>query len=105
MNPSTLTLRLAHAGDADAIARLVEMEEAAPLTGDVAVAESGGNIIAALSVADERVVADLFRPTAATVELLRRWRSDQISARRTTRAGALRRRRTLGFARRAEAWA
>jgi hypothetical protein len=68
-----LTLRPATGGDAAALARLAELEEAPPLTGDVVVAELGGTLVAAHSAHDGRTVADIFRPTADAVQLLRRW--------------------------------
>jgi hypothetical protein len=63
------------------------MDSALPLRGAVLVAESGGVLRAALSLDDDRAVADPFVPTAGHVALLR------------TRASLLRRdrpRRGLG---------
>jgi len=71
MHPTTLTLRHAEPADAAAVDRLAELEEAAPLTGDVLVAERDGAVIAALAPADDRAVADIFVPTARAVKMLR----------------------------------
>lgn len=49
---------------------LAELDSAAPLTGPVFVAVVDARLWAALSLADGRVVADPFRPSAGAVELL-----------------------------------
>ena len=77
MHPISITLRHATAADAAALARLAELEEAAPLTGDVLVAERGGAVVAALAPADDRAVADIFLPTAYAVRMLRDWAAAQ----------------------------
>ena len=82
MPTATLTLRPATDADADAIARLVEMEEADTLTGEILLAELDGYVIAALTVGDDRAVADIFRPTADIVALLRERRDHVLRARR-----------------------
>ena len=76
MDPTTLTLRRAETADAAALDRLAELEEAAPLRGDVLLAERGGSVVAALSPADGRAVADIFLPTAGTLKLLRDWAAE-----------------------------
>src|SRR5829696_3235398 len=106
MHRSNLIIRVAKSADAAAIARLVELEEAPPLTGDALVAELDGTIIAALSMRDGRAVADPFRPTAATVRMLRHWRTELIGA-RARRAPAARRSLRpprIAVLRRTEAW-
>ena len=75
-----LILRPSHSGDESAIARLVELEEAPGLVGDTLVAELDGTIVAALSVDDDQAVADIFRPTAVIVGMLRHWRAELIQA-------------------------
>jgi hypothetical protein len=75
-----LILRPSHSGDEAAIARLVELEEAPGLVGDTLVAELDGTIVAALSVHGDRAVADIFRPTAAIVRMLRHWRAELTQA-------------------------
>ena len=82
MTIGTLTLRLAAEADRAAVARLVEMEEAADLAGDVILAELDGYVIAAVSVDDDRAVADIFRPTAGIVRLLRERREQLLAVRR-----------------------
>jgi hypothetical protein len=81
VHDATLTLRPAKDADRPAIARLVEMEEADALAGEVLVAELDGYVIAALSVAGNRAVADIFRPTAGIVRLLRERREQLIATR------------------------
>ena len=75
-----LILRPSRSGDEAAIARLVELEEAPDLVGDTLVAELDGTIVAALSVHDGHAVADIFRPTAAIVRMLRHWRAELTQA-------------------------
>jgi hypothetical protein len=67
-----LTIRFALPADAAALHDLAALDSA-PRTpaGEVLVAESGGALVAALSLDDGRVVADPFRPTADVVALLR----------------------------------
>jgi hypothetical protein len=76
MHPTTLTLRRAEPADAAALDRLVELEEATPLAGDIIVAERGGAVVAALATADDRAVADIFLPTAGAVKMLRDWAAE-----------------------------
>jgi len=75
-----LILRPSHSGDEAAIARLVELEQAPGLVGDTLVAELDGTIVAALSVHGDQAVADIFRPTAAIVRMLRHWRAELTQA-------------------------
>jgi hypothetical protein len=106
MHHGPLTLRLAHSGDAAAIARLVEMEEAQPLRGESLVAELDGTIIAALSLRDGQAVADLFRPTAGILRTLRHWRAELVESRDPSHTGSMQRSqswRRLVSLRRAEA--
>jgi hypothetical protein len=100
-----LTIRLAHSGDAAAIARLVEMEEAQPLRGESLVAELDGTIIAALSLHDGQAVAELFRPTAGIVRALQQWRVELVESRHTGPAERSQPWRRLVPLRRAGAWA
>jgi hypothetical protein len=97
MHEARLTLRPATEDDEAAVARLVELEEALPLTGDVLVAEVDGCVIAAVSVHEDRAVADIFRPTAELVAMLRSWRDALIHARHspTSSRGAARRPRRV----------
>ena len=84
--PSALSLRPADAGDAGALADLAAMEAAAPLRGPVLVAVTDDRLVAALSLADDRVAADPFVRTAGAVALLRLHahgrRGDSVAPRR-----------------------
>jgi hypothetical protein len=58
-----LTIRRAVSADAPALARLAVLDSAADLRGDVIVAEIAGEVWAARSLADGRVLRDPFRAT------------------------------------------
>ena len=77
---TTLTVRTATSADQAALAVLAELDSAAAPTGEVLVAESGGDLLAAMSLADGHVVADPFRRTAEAVEVLR-MRAAQLTPR------------------------
>jgi len=79
-----VTIRRAGAGDEPALRRLAALAEAAPLRGEVLVAEVDGELWAALALADGRTVADPFRPTLALRELL------ELRRRRLVDAGGVR---------------
>ncbi len=64
-------VRPARPVDADALTVLASLDSAAPLTGDVLLAISGGEVAAAMSLDTGAVVADPFVPTAHLVDLLR----------------------------------
>ena len=70
MTAANVSIRRAGPHDAPALCRLAALDSAAPLGGEVLMAIADGEPRAALSLADGRVVADPFRPTAALVELL-----------------------------------
>jgi hypothetical protein len=85
-----VTLRFGFPDDALALARLATLDSARPPVGPVLLAEVGGELWAARSLADGAVVADPFRPTAPLVELLNaraRQLSDAGSGRRSARGG------------------
>lgn len=98
---STVTLRFAFPDDELALARLAVLDSSAALAGPVLLAEVGGELWAALSLKDGRVIADPFRRTTALVELLRaraaqldappararRWRPGWIGLRHRASAG------------------
>ena len=96
MSDHILTIRPATTLDAFAVARLVEMEEADPLAGDVLLAELDGAVIAAVSLRDDRVVADIFRPTADVARMLRDRREQLIRAREFSYPGSAGRPRRIG---------
>jgi hypothetical protein len=79
---SLLTIRRAHAEDAQALNTLAIIDSALPLTGDVLVAQLDGSDVAAISLTDGRSIADPFRPSADTVEILR-MRARQVRRART----------------------
>jgi hypothetical protein len=97
------TIRPARPDDAAALARLAELEEAAPLTGRVLVAETGGEPIAALGVDDGRAVADIFRPTASAVRMLRGCRAELVARTPAPRSARFRP-PVFPLLRRAEGW-
>ena len=66
-----LAFRAATVRDAQALRNLALLDSARPLTGEVVLAEVAGSAVAALSLADGRVVADPFARTAQVSELLR----------------------------------
>jgi hypothetical protein len=82
----TIIIRRAGAADAPVLARLAALDSASAPGRDSLVAELGGVAVAALDLADGRVVADPFAPTADVVELLR-----MRAARARGRHGARRR--------------
>ncbi len=72
-----ITLRLAVAEDADAIARLAALYDRPPLTGPTLVAVVDGELQAALTLAGDRELMEPFLPTAGLVDLLA-WRAKQL---------------------------
>jgi hypothetical protein len=66
-----LVIRPAYPDDHASLARLAALDSARPLSGATLVAERDGRILAALSVADGRAIADPFAPTADLIALLR----------------------------------
>jgi len=75
---NTYEVRLATEDDADALRRLAELDSRTPLAGRVLIGQIAGSPAAALSLSDDRVVADPFRRTDHLVACLR------------SRAGAIR---------------
>lgn len=67
----TIALRLAHDDETAAVSRLADLDDAPALRGRVLVAFADGEAIAALSLADGRVVANPFVCTVDAVALLR----------------------------------
>jgi hypothetical protein len=66
-----VTLRFAFPDDEYAIARLAQLDSSEPPAMPVLLGEVGGQLRAALSIADGAVVADPFHPSTALVDLLR----------------------------------
>ena len=78
-----VTLRFAFPDDADAVARLAVLDSSAPPAMPMLLGEVGGQLRAALSLADGALVADPLHPTVALVELLRA-RARQLTTVRST---------------------
>ena len=91
---SDLTIRPAREADEHALAVLAQLDSARPLAGERLVAESDGRLIAAISLTDDRVVADPFVPSADAAALLRLRGAQRSPALGWTR-GRRRRRRPL----------
>ena len=64
-------IRQASDADAPTLRRLAELDGQRPFAGPALIAESDGVAIAAISLFDERVVADPFKRTAVVTQLLR----------------------------------
>lgn len=67
----TIAIRPAAVDEAADVRRLSYLDSQRPLRGEVLLALQDAVPVAAVSLADGRVVADPFRPTADIVELLR----------------------------------
>jgi hypothetical protein len=68
---SPVTLRFAFPEDSEALAWLAALDSSEPPALPVLLAELGGELRAALSLADGAVLADPFHPTVALIQLLR----------------------------------
>jgi hypothetical protein len=66
-----IKIRQATSADAFALRRLAALDDAKALRGEVLLAEQAGEIRAALSLAEDRSIANPFAPTADLVEILR----------------------------------
>ena len=71
MTENTLTIRPADLADLAALDRLAALDSGSAPTGDVLVAEVGGELWAAVEIDSGAAIADPFRPSADLVELLR----------------------------------
>jgi hypothetical protein len=58
-----VTIRHAHPGDADALAVLAKLDSSRPPRGAILVAEGGGELWAAISLDDNHLIANPFRPS------------------------------------------
>jgi hypothetical protein len=65
------TIRFAYPDDEAALRRLAAYDSQRPMSGRVLVAEVDGALWAAVSIDDQRVIADPFRHTVALVDVLR----------------------------------
>jgi hypothetical protein len=68
---SLLTIRRANDEDDQTLSALATVDSAPPLTGGILVAQLDGTVVAAISLKDGRSIADPFRRSADTVEILR----------------------------------
>jgi hypothetical protein len=68
---NTYVIRSASDDDEAALSQLAELDSRPRLVGHVLIGEIAGSPAAALSLDDERVVADPFKPTAHLIQLLR----------------------------------
>jgi hypothetical protein len=75
----TVTIRRAGSNDGIALKLLAMLDSVRPLRGPILVAESDGLVLAAISLANGRVAADPFFPTADLVALLRA-RAERLAA-------------------------
>jgi hypothetical protein len=66
-----LTLRMCDEADYPALQTLAERDTSVVPGGALLVAESGGRVLAAISIETDAVIADPFQRTADAVELLR----------------------------------
>jgi hypothetical protein len=82
-----LSLRWARPTDDAPLRRLAEVDSTRPLQQPVLLAECDGVALAAMSVADGRVAADPFEPTAEAVALLRLRAAQLGTPRRASRPG------------------
>ena len=76
---SDLTIRCAGPGDASALSHLAALDSSLIPAGELLLAELGGELAAALSIASGHVIADPFRRTAELVSILR-LRAEQLHA-------------------------
>jgi hypothetical protein len=88
MPSSPLALRPAVGADAPALEQLAALDSAPPLHGPALLAHHEGRLLAAVSLADGRAIADPFERTAETIELLR------VRARQVAGGGSPRRGRS-----------
>jgi len=68
---NSYVIRLATDADAQALQRLAELDAQPPLEGSIIIGELHGEPVAALALADDRTVADPFRPTAHLLATMR----------------------------------
>ena len=68
---NSYVMRLATDADAETLRRLADLDSQNPLEGQILIGELHGEPVAALSLADDRAIADPFRPTAHLVATMR----------------------------------
>jgi hypothetical protein len=92
----SVTLRFACFDDAPDLLRLAQLDSAEPLRDPILVGEVSARMVAALSLADGRAIADPFVRSAGVVELLRARARQLEGTGRRRRRGWWRVRRTRG---------
>ena len=84
-----VTIRRAHPADADALAVLAQLDSSHRPRGAILVAEAGGELWAAVSLDDNHLIANPFRPTGELAfDLLDRARQLRRAERRQARRTA-----------------
>jgi hypothetical protein len=68
---NTYVIRQATEADTDTLRNLAELDSQQPFAGPALIAESDGVAVAAISLFDERMIADPFERTAVVTQLLR----------------------------------
>jgi hypothetical protein len=68
---NSYVIRLATDADAEVLSHLAVLDSKAPLEGSILIGELHGEPVAALSLADDRAIADPFRPTAHLLASMR----------------------------------
>jgi hypothetical protein len=68
---NSYAIRIATSQDVEVLRRLAELDSKAPLEGPVLVGEIAGTPAAAISLSDDRTVADPFKPTGHLTATLR----------------------------------
>jgi hypothetical protein len=97
MTVQTVSLRHATTADERALKNLAALDGQRLPAGPFLVAEIDGELRSALSLSDGAVIADPFRHTAHTVELLRSHGSAQASGKRRERKSRIRLRPAISF--------
>jgi len=69
-SPRDVTVRLADSGDESALLRLAKLDSATVPASPVVVAETGGELMAAVAIDGSAAIADPFQRTAALVQML-----------------------------------
>ena len=67
---NSYVIRQATDGDAPTLRHLAELDSQKPFAGPALIAENGGVAVAAISLFDERVIADPFERTTVVTQLL-----------------------------------
>ena len=68
---NSYVLRLASDADKDTLLRLAQLDSKPPLEGSILIGELHGEAVAAISLTDDRAVADPFGPTAHLLATMR----------------------------------